>query len=301
MKLNKLIAVFIIIFFVSLTLTFAQQKPAERARVPLTNSSKPVMLDVSLHNGSITVKGYSGKEVIVEAIARTVAIKGERELRVAREYSRVAARLAGEKSAKKEDLKKKTTGMKKLQTHSINLTIEEEDNKVEISVDSLRKTVDLIIQVPYKTSMELGTHRNGQISVENVTGDLEINNHFGSIQLTKIKGSVVAHSHSGGITVTFDRLASTKPTSLSTWRGDIDITLPSATKANLKMKSTRGDIYSDFNVKMVPYSDKKEDAKRKEGKYKISFNKGLMGAINGGGQEIHFKTYNGNIYIRKRK
>ena len=137
--------------------------------------------------------------------------------------------------------------------------------------------------------------------MENITGDLEINNHYGSIRLMRIKGSVVAHTHAGEITATFASLAANKPSSLSSWRGDIDITLPAATKANLKMKSTRGDIYSDFNVKMVPYSDKKEERKRKEGKYRISFNQGMMGKINGGGQEIKFQTYNGDIYIRKAK
>lgn len=300
MKLNKLIAVLIIIFFVSVSMTFAQQKPAERARVPLTNPNKPVMLEVSLHNGSITVKGYSGKEVIVEAVASTRAIKESNEERLTRAYVRAAVRVRGRDQESAEAKKKKTTGMKKLQTHNIGLTIEEQNNKVEISVNSLRRTVDLTIQVPFNTSMELGTHRNGFISVENVSGDLEINNHFGDIRLMRIKGSVVAHSHSGEINATIDRLTANKPTSFSTWQGDIDVSFPAATKANLKMKTTRGDIYSDFNVKMVPYSEKKDDT-RKDGKYKISFNQGMMGQINGGGQEIQFKTYNGDIYIRKAK
>ena len=38
-----------------------------------------------------------------------------------------------------------------------------------------------------------------------------------------------------------------------------------------------------------------EDGRKEGGKYRIVFDKGVVGSINGGGPEIQFKTVNGNI------
>ena len=44
-----------------------------------------------------------------------------------------------------------------------------------------------------------------------------------------------------------------------------------------------------------------EAVKSGKGKYRISFDRFLTGSINGGGPEITFNTFNGDIYIRKGK
>jgi hypothetical protein len=67
--------------------------------------------------------------------------------------------------------------------------------------------------------------------------------------------------------------------------GDIDVTLPADTKASVRMKSQQGDIYSDFDVvlKAAPQKPAEEAEKTGKGKYRISFDRFLTGAINGGG------------------
>jgi hypothetical protein len=44
-----------------------------------------------------------------------------------------------------------------------------------------------------------------------------------------------------------------------------------------------------------------EDGRKEGGKYRIVFDKGVVGSINGGGAEIQFKTVNGSIHARKGK
>jgi DUF4097 and DUF4098 domain-containing protein YvlB len=44
-----------------------------------------------------------------------------------------------------------------------------------------------------------------------------------------------------------------------------------------------------------------EDGRSKGGKYKVKIDKTTVGSINGGGPDLDFKTFNGNIYIRKKK
>ena len=49
---------------------WAQEQKVDRAVVPLSDPSKPATIEVKLIMGGITVKGYGGKEVIVEARVR---------------------------------------------------------------------------------------------------------------------------------------------------------------------------------------------------------------------------------------
>jgi DUF4097 and DUF4098 domain-containing protein YvlB len=44
-----------------------------------------------------------------------------------------------------------------------------------------------------------------------------------------------------------------------------------------------------------------EDSRGKGGKYRVRLERAIYGSINGGGPEIQFKDFNGNIYIRKGK
>ena len=53
-----------------------KEEPPDRAVVPLTDPSKPAKIEVSIMRGSITVKGYPGREIIVEARVREKALPG---------------------------------------------------------------------------------------------------------------------------------------------------------------------------------------------------------------------------------
>jgi len=94
-----------------------------------------------------------------------------------------------------------------------------------------------------------------------------------------------------------------KPMSFSTLNGTVDVTLPASTKADLKMKSGQGDIFSDFDImlKANPQQPTTEVTNGNRGKrYRITFDRAMVGTINGGGPEVQFTTFNGTIYIRKK-
>src|SRR5690349_10345596 len=63
----------------SLTLATAQQPSEDRVTVPLSDPSKPALIDVSLVSGSITVRGSNRKDLAV--IARADAEQSERRSR----------------------------------------------------------------------------------------------------------------------------------------------------------------------------------------------------------------------------
>ncbi len=279
-KYEKLSFLYVLVFS---SLVSAQTAGMDRLTIPLSDPARPVTLKAGLMNGGITVTGYAGKEVIVEARART-----EEEER--------------ENHKNKENEKNKAQGMRRLEITATGLTVEEENNVVEISTSSMNRTVDLNIQVPQRASLELSCLNNGDIKVENLTGEFEINNTNGGVTMNNISGAVVAHALNENVVVTFAKVEADKSMSFSSLNGDIDVTFPPDVRAKVKMKSDNGEIYSDFDIRLEPSTVKtEEDARKKGGKYRIQLEKTMMGMINGGGPEMQFATFNGDIYIRKRK
>jgi DUF4097 and DUF4098 domain-containing protein YvlB len=202
----------------------------------------------------------------------------------------------------REEKEKKIAGMKQLGGSTSGLEIEEQDNVVEISVQSLKAATDLVIQVPVATSLEVRSSMDGAVLVEGVSGEVDINNINGPVTVKNVSGNTLVHTINGDIEVTLARVAADKPLSFSSMTGDIDVTLPADVKANLKMKSEQGEIYTDFDVNMTRQATKAETAEKTEqGKFRITFDKSLYGLVNGGGREIAFNTFSGDIYIRKKK
>jgi hypothetical protein len=301
MKKLNFIIVLACLVLVAGVVSFSQEGRADRATVSFSDPSKPGFLEVGVHRGSITVKGYNGKEVIIEARAITRKIEDPDEEAQLREVARADRTRA--RTEEEEKKPKNTEGMRKIQAPMVTgLSVEEKNNKMEVDVSSMRQAVDLTLQVPFSTSLELSAHMDGDITVENIAGDIEVNHHAGALNLTGISGTVVAHTFSGDVTVTFAKVTPDKPMSFSTWGGDIDVTFPSSVKATVKMKSEHGEIYSDFDIQIDTSVQKVEKDERKDGgKYKINFDKYIVGKINGGGPDFQFNTYGGDILIRKSK
>ena len=246
---------------------------ADRVSVPLSDPTRPAFIKAHLLNGAITVKGYEGKEVVVEARARA-----------------------------SEESDKESHGMRRIPINSTGLEVEEENNRVNIGAASTQRTIDLTISVPVRSSLSLHTVNDGDISVSNVDGELDVNDVNGEVTLSSISGTVVAHALNGKVLVTFNRINPTKPMAFSSLNGDIDVTFPADLKANLVISSDRGDVYSDFDVALAaraPQQQTTEDSRNKDGHYRVKIDKSVRGSINGGGPELQFRNFNGNIYIRK--
>jgi hypothetical protein len=81
------------------------------------------------------------------------------------------------------------------------------------------------------------------------------------------------------------------------YNGDVDVTLPATTKANLKLRSDNGEIFTDFDVQVRPAAPQTTRGAR--GGTRIEVNNAISGAINGGGPEFELRTYNGDIFVRR--
>src|SRR5690606_34786006 len=142
-------------------------------------------------------------------------------------------------------------GLRRL-TQAAGLVIAEENNQVSVSTGGRNRDVDIDMTVPTRVNLNLSTHSDGDIVVENIEGDLEAQNHNGGIRLTNIAGSAVANTHNGDVHVRLTRITAEKAMSFISYNGNVDVTLPATAKANLKLRSDNGEIFTDFDVQMRP-------------------------------------------------
>jgi DUF4097 and DUF4098 domain-containing protein YvlB len=247
------------------------QSGGDRVSVALSDPARPAFVNASLVNGGITVKAYEGKEVIVEARGRN------------------------------QESEKPSSGPKRLNISTTGLTVEEENNEVRIGTESYARTIDLTISVPVLTSVKLRAINDGDIVVTGVDGDLDVDDINGAVTLNNVSGSVVAHALNGHVHVTFLKVNPQKPMAFSSLNGDIDVTFPADIKANVSIKSDRGEVFSDFDVQLQASAPQQvvEDGRKQGGKYRVRIDKTVHGTINGGGPEYQFTNFQGQIYIRK--
>ncbi len=268
-----------ILTFCTVAVLSAQTKEIDLFTVPLSNPGEAGKLEVDQISGSIYVTAYEGKEVIVKATIHEGDDCGS--------------------CGKKAKSGNGRNGMKKISASSINIGAEEKNNVVQIQNELWNKKTDLSIKVPLNFSLELKTINNGDITVEGVNGEMEISNVNGSITLESVSGSVLADTTNGALTVSFTSIASGKEMAFSSFNGDVEVIFPKSLKANVKAKSDMGDVYTDFDM-AVSKNEPQVDRGASSGKYKVKIEQWIKGTINGGGPEMLFKTYNGDILIKSQ-
>jgi hypothetical protein len=255
-----------------LNITLLAQDP-NVVKVPITDPSRPAHLKAEILQGSITVRGYEGKEVIVDSGSARVD--------------------------EKDRVPEKAKGLRRIDMRRAGLTVEEQDNRVVVSAGH-NSEADLVIQVPRQTSLYLRLTNGGGVTVENIEGEIDANVTNGHLTLKGISGSVVAHALNDNVTATIDRVTPGKPMSFSTLNGDVDVTLPANAQARLKMKTDNGEIYTDFELKLEGSSPPSVEPRSKGGRYRVKVDHSIVGTINGGGPDYQFTSLNGTIYIRKK-
>lgn len=128
-----------------------------------------------------------------------------------------------------------------------------------------------------------------------------MSNTNGGITLNNVAGSVMAGTTNGSVRATVARVTARKEMAFTSLNGSVDVTLPSTTKANLRLRSDHGDVYSDFDVQLAPSSPTVAESRSTNGRYRVSRNRSIVRAINGGGPEFELRTFNSNVYVRKGK
>jgi DUF4097 and DUF4098 domain-containing protein YvlB len=112
---------------------------------------------------------------------------------------------------------------------------------------------------------------------------------------------VVAHSVNGKVLVTMTRVTAQKAMAFTSLNGAVDVTLPGATRADVRLRSDRGDVYTDFDLQMKTPAAAAPSPNRRDGRYRIEIDHSIYGSMNGGGPEFELRTFNGDVFLRKGK
>ncbi|MEP1094909.1 MAG: DUF4097 family beta strand repeat-containing protein [Cyclobacteriaceae bacterium] len=253
----------------------------EKLVVPLSNPGSPGKLEVGQVRGNITIEAYDGSEVIIVATAGSDDDDSDCD------------------SCDDHNSDRKSSpppGMKRIASSSVEFEASEKDNKVEIETNSWKKPINLDIKIPADFDLEVSTV-HGRIKIAGVKGAMEVSGVNGPLTFTDVSGSIICNTVNGEVTATFKEVTPNEPMSFVTLNGDVDVTFPASIKAKAKMKSDRGEIFTDFD--MTVDKSQPEVKTNDGGNYKVSINAWVYGDINGGGPEFTFKNMNGDIIIRK--
>lgn len=231
------------------------------------SSAKDRKVMLTMDNADVKITGYDGDELVIEA-------------------------------SQIHELPKRADGLKPLyhiatDNSGLGLSVTEENNTIKI-LKAAKYADRYTIKVPRQVSIvyeEVNPHSN-DISIEGIEGDVEINTHSSDVKLTDIKGSVKAKSIGGDVTVVFSGLSQQKPSNISVVGSTVDVSLPADTKADLRMKSMSGEIYTDFDLAI-------HDGK--QGLRKVGGGNVIEGKANGGGIAMNIESIGSDIFIRKRK
>ncbi|HWA25289.1 MAG TPA: DUF4097 family beta strand repeat-containing protein [Lacunisphaera sp.] len=191
------------------------------ARVKFSDPAKPGTLKFSMPWADVHITGTDGKEIIVTS---SLDQKGKSEV--------------------------DHEGFRNL-IEEVTFEVVEKDNVAVIVLAGenawAAHGAEFDIKVPRNTNLAIRTEAGGDIVVEGVEGDLDVNSMNGEIELEGISSSAVVNTLNGEIRATFKH-APTKPVSLSSMNGEIDLRLPSDTKANLRMRTNNGTIRTNFSA-----------------------------------------------------
>jgi hypothetical protein len=228
----------------------------QEMRVPARNGVRPRLLKATATNAGITVKTYTGTEIIVET---------------------------ADGSARNRLPNRTADGLHRIDMPPA-LNVSQDGDVVEVRVPNQAHAVT--ITVPADISVQLKS-TNGSIRVDGVRGEVDASSTNGRIDLSNISGTIVADTNNGEIRAAMDRVDPAKPISFTSENGAIDVSLPADVKANVKMRTVNGSIWTDFEMRIA-------------GGQTVERRGTMTGTINGGGVEASFSTMNGKIMIRKK-
>lgn len=219
--------------------------------------------------GSVSISGYEGNMIIVTGTPRFRNNGGEKQ-----------------------------SSYRKISQPRFSVSAEEKDNSVLLICESYGNTIDFDIQVPQSMSVKIKCLDNGEVSIYRIDGEIEIENKYGNIFAGNITGSTVINTTYGNIRVIFKDLDNERPCMFSSFEGDIELVFPEDVKASLKIRSPRGDILSQVNLKTYEREAKLQSDHEIK---KYTLNNWTRATLNGGGSEIIISSNSGNIILKHKK
>lgn len=246
----------------------AQGKP-QVINVPLSRPGEPIRLDIDIQSARIEVIGEDRKDVMFEVIVAA----GQRKIIT-------------------------PSGAKAITGGGYSFQVDEDDNEISLDTDWRADKVNVLARVPRRADVELNTINDGELIVSNLTGNIELYNVNGPITASGISGSVIAESINDNIDVGFIKIDDVNASAIESINGHITVRLANNAGAEFHLDSAMGEIYSDFEVDVVPSQGVVKREENENG-VSVKIENVIVAKVNRGGPVLRLKTLHGNINIKK--
>ena len=270
----------------------AQRREAkEQIRREFTLTGAAGGSTLALYNifGSVTVQGYAGNQVVVEA-TRTISAPDAAALAGGQREAQLGFTQSGDSvvvylAAPYDSRPHRPDGQRGNWGHR------------DVAYDY---RYDFVVRVPQQLGLHVSTVNDGTVRVQDVSGPLRLHNVNGAITMQNVRGTTEAFTVNGNVEASY----AAPPPGASSYRtinGQIKVEYPASLGADLHFKSMHGEMFTDFpNPEILPVQVTKNQQGGGSGTvYKLT--KDTAVRIGRGGPDMRFETLNGDVIITKRK
>jgi len=241
---------------------------------------------------------YETKEFKIKQSSGNLYIKGVADVTI-ESYNGNEIIVSGEVMVKKDPENDRSKGLKVLDSRGIEdntglgYSLIQKEGNVEMTTlgHAHCDCIPITIKVPQGVGLivEDNTFRGQNIVIKNFTSpiDVSMNNH--NITLENITGPMAVKTLHGNIESVFNTISQEGTINLVAVHGFVDVSLPSSTRADLKLKTQHGEIYTDMDIEISKSDENTSDFG----------NKVVVGKLNGGGVSMTISSNFHEVYLRK--
>jgi DUF4097 and DUF4098 domain-containing protein YvlB len=236
-------------------------------------------LEVDNIDGSIRVSGYGGSAVEM-TVMKSIRAESPEQLEVAKREVQL-------------EITNNAGGVRLYVNHPGRCKSRGSGNCFDSHNETYRVQFDFDIRVPSDAAIKLQTINGGEINVEKVAGDFDVNNVNGGVEMRELGGSGRAYALNGKMKVTFASNPR-NPSYFGSLNGNVEVSFQPGLSADLRFKTFNGSVFSDFPVE--PLASPIATTQGRNGKIydKDQFQSARVGR---GGPELTFDGFNGTIRI----
>lgn len=245
------------------------------------------VLSVENIQGFVTVEAYNGDKVVLTA-EKKISAKSKAEL----EKGMHEVQLKMVESGDSVYVYLEAPFIFRKKNRSRNFMVNTDDIDYDYNFD-------ITLKVPAHTNLVVSTVNNGEIAVNNVTGNIRAKNVNGGITLKGAAGKTEATTVNGKVEVTFVKNPPAD-CKFKTINGDINVYYVPKLNAALAYKTMNGEFFTDVeDVARMPIKVTQNTSNNGANTiYKID--KTQTYQVGKGGVSFQFETLNGNIYLKKK-
>jgi hypothetical protein len=222
---------------------------------------------LELNIGRVTVEGHSGNEIIFSS-------RDHRE----------------SKDERAQGLRP-INGMGLDDNTGLGINVTQKGDVVEVNQLKKMNAPDIKVLVPKGVIVSFShqSQYGGKVTFKNMENEIEVSATYNSIELENVTGPLAIKSVYGHIEASLGGNIK-GPISIVSVYDYVDVALSPATKANLKLSTSYGEIFvgPEFNIEI-----------EKQGNW-VQYTEKVNGKLNGGGLSIDIRADYGKIYLRKK-